>query len=317
MPSARLVATLTAPLDPASSDPPEVRYLAGRTLLIQRGDTEVAVGDRRFPAPWPRGYGSLAVAPAGDVVVFAGVHALRAVGADGWEVRHGCWSEAMCEEAHESFDEYAGDHDHLHAGAGSAAFSPDGRLVWAHVHSGDEEEWLVLDAADGTVLGRAPTGTVASISVHFPHPDPARMGLTVGEGEEHSPVLWGQWDGEKLTVQELIENILLDVSPSGDHFLTADLDRRGLNLYRTGDPTELRTHRTGDTVWDIQAAFPWESVAVVGTEDEHRLLDLDTMTVGGPITYPAPASGSALPAGPGIWATTTRDAVHLWTLDPG
>ncbi|MEU8663687.1 hypothetical protein, partial [Actinoplanes philippinensis] len=232
MPVARLVATLPAPLDPSTADEPEVRHLAGRNLLVQRGDAEVAAGERRFPAPWPRGYGSIAVAPAGDVAVFAGVHALRAVDSAGallWEVRHGCWSDTICDVAHTSFEEYADDTDHLNTSSGSAAFSSDGRLVWAHVRTLDEddpEEWLVVDAADGAVLGRQPTGTVASASYHCPHPDPALMGLTVAEGEEHSPVLWGSWDGAKLTVRELPELILLDVSPSGGHFLTADLDMR-------------------------------------------------------------------------------------------
>lgn len=44
------------------------------------------------------------------------------------------------------------------------------------------EEWLVLDATDGTVLGRADTQTVAAGSGHVSHPDPGQMGLSVGEG---------------------------------------------------------------------------------------------------------------------------------------
>ncbi|BEL03660.1 hypothetical protein Q0Z83_018510 [Actinoplanes sichuanensis] len=328
MPVARLVATLPAPLDPSTADEPEVRRLAGRTLLVQRGNAEVAVGDRRFPAPWPRRWGSVAVAPDGDVVVFAGTHALRAVdsaGAVRWELRHGCWSDAMCDVVHTSFEEYADDPDHRYPSHGSAAFSPDGRLVWAHVrtddHEDEPEEWLVLDASDGTVLARVPTGTVASASYHCPHPDPALMGLTIAEGEEDSPVLWGHWDGEELTVRHLPESILLDVSPSGERFLTADLDMRGINLHLTADDTQLGLLRTGEVVWGFQGAFPWESAAVVGIDEgEHWLIDLATMTADGPITYPvAPAgaalsAGPALPAGPGVWATASRDAVHLWEL---
>ncbi|WP_091061389.1 hypothetical protein [Micromonospora humi] len=83
---------------------------------------------------------------------------------------------------------------HGHADIGSAAFSSDGKLLWAHVRNRPghdvEEEWLILDPADGAVLTRADTMTVGSSSLHFPHPNPAYMGLTVAEGEENSPVLW-------------------------------------------------------------------------------------------------------------------------------
>lgn len=186
--AARLLATVAAPLDPASADGPRVLHWPGRRLLVQRGDTELAVRDLegagaevRFPAPWPRRYGSVAVSPAGDVAVFAGVHALRAVDSTGavlWEIRHGCWSSAVCTMAHASFSEYADDYHHGHADSGSAAFSSDGKLLWAHVRShmghGTEEEWLVLDAADGSLLARVATMTVGSGSFHFPHPDSDR-----------------------------------------------------------------------------------------------------------------------------------------------
>lgn len=78
MPLARLVTTVAAPWDRAVADPPE---LAHQTLLVQRGDAEVIVrevggvrADRWFPAPWPREFGTIAVAPAGDLVVFARRH---------------------------------------------------------------------------------------------------------------------------------------------------------------------------------------------------------------------------------------------------
>ncbi len=75
---------------------------------------------------------------------------------------------------HASFDEYGENTDsrgHLYADSGSVVFSADGKLVWAHVRGplaaggGDPEvieEWLVLDATDGTVLGQADTQTVAA-----------------------------------------------------------------------------------------------------------------------------------------------------------
>jgi hypothetical protein len=288
---ARLVATVAASLDPASADPPQVLHWPGRRLLVQRGDTELAVRDLdgegtevRFPAPWPRRYGSVAVSPSGDVAVFAGVHALRAVDSTGavrWEIRHGCWSAAVCTEAHASFSEYADDYRHGHADSGSAAFSSDGKLLWAHIRNyagrDMEEEWLILDPADGTVLTRAATMTVGSRSFHFPHPNPAYMGLTVGEGDEDSPVLWGHWDGTRLTVHRFVEEVFLAVSPSGEHFLTTDPGQWALYLHRAEDGMELRRLNAEEAVpspsseddrvcWDYEAAFPYDDTAVVGTE---------------------------------------------------
>lgn len=343
---ARLVTTVAAPLNPASADSPQVLHWPGRRLLVQRGDTELAVRDLggegpevRFPAPWPRGYGSVAVAPASDVAVFAGVHALRAVDSAGtvrWELRHGCWSAAKCTEAHASFSEYADDYHHGHADSGSAAFSSDGKLLWAHVRnyagSDVEEEWLILDPADGTVLTRAETMTVGSGSYHFPHPNPAYMGLTVVEGEENSPVLWGHWDGTKLNVQRFVEEVFLAVSPSGEHFLTTDTGQWSLYLHRAKDGMELRSLDAEEAVpphpseddrvrWDYEAAFPYDDTAVVGTEyhaavPRHWLVDPHTMAVRGRIAYPFPVAGSPRSAGQAAWYTVSKDqtALHLWQL---
>lgn len=143
--SARLVATLTAPLDrdrDAAYAPSVLRW-PDRRLLIQRGDFEAVAVDlddpsapqTRFPAPWPRRFGTFTVAPGGDLAVFAGVHSVRAVdpaGAVRWEVRHGCW-EGGCRILHASFEEYADSRSHLYADSGSAVFSADGSLVWAHI----------------------------------------------------------------------------------------------------------------------------------------------------------------------------------------
>ncbi|MFI8952397.1 hypothetical protein ACIGO6_38715 [Streptomyces sp. NPDC053750] len=346
--AAQLVATVAAPLDPASADAPVVLHWPGRRLLLQRGDTELAALDLdgkgtevRFPAPWPRRYGSVTVSPTGDIAVFAGVHALRAVdptGAVRWEIRHGCWSSAVCTKAHSSFSEYADEYHHGHADVGSAAFSSDGKLLWAHVRNcaGDDvnEEWLLLDPADGTVLTRADTMTVGSGSLHFPHPDPAYMGLTVAEGEENSPVLWGHWDGANLTVQRFVEEVLLAVSPSGEHFLTTDPGQWTLYLHRAEDGVELRHLDADEAVplparsdddrvrWDYEAAaFPDDDTAMVGTEDtaegpRHWFVDPRTMALRGRIAYPFPVSGPPRSAGEGAWYTVSKDrtTLHLWNL---
>ncbi|MGW4673926.1 hypothetical protein [Streptomyces sp. NPDC004324] len=215
--AARLVKAITAPLDPALADAPRVLHWPGRKLLVQRGDSQLVTLDLdapgedrtsevRFRAPWPRRFGTVTVSPEQDAAVFAGVHAVRSVEASGatrWEVRHGCW-DGSCALAHLSFDEYAHDKDHFYADSGSAAVSADGQLVWAHVNGpldgdaegeGEQEVWVVLDATDGRILGRADTMTVASGSEHTPHPDPWQMGLGIAEGEEESRCCGGAGTG--------------------------------------------------------------------------------------------------------------------------
>lgn len=317
--------------------------MVARSLLVQRGDTELVAGDlagsrppRRFPAPWPRPFGAVAVRPDGELAVFAGVHALRAVDASGrlrWELRHGCWSAAVCTVAHVSFAEYADDTAHVYADRGSVAFSPDGRLLWAHVRGTDQQEqWLVVDAADGTVLAGATTGTAGSDSTHAPHPDPAFMGLTVGEGDEGSPALWGHFDGGELYVRRFDEQVLLGVTPSGGRLLSTDPGQWALYLHRSADGVLLGELGADPAVpaapgddrarWDYVAAVPWDDAAVVGTEDytpapRHWLVDLAAMTVRGPIGYPIAVCGPARSAADGRWYTVAADgaAVHLWTLD--
>ncbi|MEU7428915.1 hypothetical protein [Streptomyces sp. NPDC040750] len=92
--AARLVTTIAAPMDPASSEAPGVLHWPDHRLLVQRGDTEVValdvdafpagrVSEVRFPAPWPRHFGSVTVSPERDAAVFAGLHAVRSVEATG------------------------------------------------------------------------------------------------------------------------------------------------------------------------------------------------------------------------------------------
>lgn len=331
-----------------------------RTLLVQRGDTEVVAvdidqpeagrGDEiRFPAPWPRRFGTVTVSPERDAAVFAGIHAVRSVAAAGatrWEVRHGCWGG--CPQLHASFHEYANDKDHLYADSGSAAVSADGKLVWAHVRgplAGDEiteddqELWVVLDAAAGRPLGRVNTGTVASSSEHTSHPDPSQMGLSLGEGEEGSPVLRGRWDGQQLTAEHVgDERILLAVSPSGRRLLTVPVGQWSLSLHElengpkvarkldATDAVPAHPQNTGDdrVYWDFDAAFVDEDTVVAGTSEcdarygsvRHWLVDVRGMDLRGEISYPVPVSGPARAAGDGRWHTISKDGttVHLWGL---
>lgn len=363
---ARPVTTLTAPLGPAgdTADAPSVlRWPTGRRLLVQRGDTEVAVVDldadgapqTRFPAPWPRTFGTFTVSPDASLAVFSGLHSVRAVepsGRERWDVRHGCW-DGGCRILHRSHEEYAtGSRSHLYADSGSAMFSADGSVLWAHIRgpvaaAGPDpeavDEWLVIDTADGSVLGRADAQTVAAGSDHIPHPDPALMGLGVGEGQDGSPLLWGRWDGQELSVEHFCdsERILTSVSPSGTHFLTVGHDQDSIALHEIADATVVAELDAEDTLprhpdaedddpdadevmWDYVCGHVDEEWVVAGTTEHdeeygavrHWLLRTTEMDPARPVVYPTPVSGVPWGLGDGTWYTTARDggALHLWAL---
>ncbi|MFF1836133.1 hypothetical protein ACFVXE_18270 [Streptomyces sp. NPDC058231] len=361
---ARPVTTFSAPLDRERdvAYAPSVLRWPDRRLLIQRGESEaVAVGldegagrQTRFPAPWPRRFGTFTVAPDGELAVFAGVHAVRAVDRSGtvrWEVRHGCWA-GDCRVLHESYEEYADSRAHRYADSGSAVFSADGSLVWAHVRgpvasAGPDpealDEWLVIDAADGRVLGRVDTETVAAGSEHVPHPDPAQMGLSVGEGQDGAPLLWGRWDGKELSVAQFgeQERILTSVSPTGEHFLTVSHDLDSLALHRVVDGevvAELSAegtvprhpeadpddHDADEVMWDYECGFVDDARAITSTDQEeecgpvrHWLLRAKDMRPTARIEYPFPVSGTPTALGDGTWYTVSEDegTLQLWTLD--
>src|SRR5438132_8235846 len=106
--------------------------------------------------------------------------------------------------------------------AGSCGFSLDGRQVWAtvpdtalgtEVHDGlwDDDldadqpsgagrwgrpeswgdQWWVLDATTGAILGRGWLGAAATGSRVLAHPDGVHMGLDLGEGQDGSRIYWG------------------------------------------------------------------------------------------------------------------------------
>ncbi|WP_110945664.1 hypothetical protein [Streptomyces avicenniae] len=317
--TARLVSTLAAPLPFSRPDEAPCLDLWPTTrLLVQRGERELAVRDLtapatsptvRIPAPWPGGIGQGAVSPFGDQAVFTGPHALRAVDLTGntrWELRHRCWAGCA---GHTDITAYADDREHGYAGSGSACFSSDGKLVWAHIPAdgdgGDgadwEEEWVVIDAVDGTVLGRVPTRTAAAGSHHIPHPDPAQMGLSIGEGQDGAPLRWGRWDGHALALHRTADGSV------ESELTTASLAPDDSSVYFDYDGRFL----DADTL----------VVATVDGDDElgaarHWLVTTSPLRPTDELTYPFPVDSLPTGLGDGTWYTTstTDNSLHLWTL---
>ena len=359
---AQLAATVPSPMPsrlvgaPVILGPPDSRVLAQRAndaLIVCALDSTWRVqpgGEVRFPAPWPRDHSNWALAPDTSLAVFTGVHALQAVDAAGtvrWEVRHGCW-EGPCRQLHQSHAEYANRPDHKYPKSGSAGFSVDGKLVWAHVMgplADDEpgqhgfEEWLVIDAGNGRVLAREVTETAAEGSDHIPHPaDASQMGLSIGEGQDGAPVRWGRWADDHLAVDYIEDDVvIMHVSPSGRWLMTVSHDMRRLAIRRTyGVPNLGDVELNSEAVvprrpeakrkpyWEFAGGFLTVTALIASTEKtygkpgdgRHWLIDADGTHPLTEVAYPFPVLSHPTALGGGTWSTVSDsgDALHVWTL---
>ncbi|HEY1177645.1 MAG TPA: hypothetical protein VGF17_15940, partial [Phytomonospora sp.] len=243
------------------------------------------------------------------------------------EHRHACWVRD-CGKRHADAGEHAGDPEHRHDGAGSVAFSADGRFVWALVRADAEhEEWLVLDAATGEVAARADTGTRSYGSRHLRHPAPGRMVLSVAEASG-PPLLWGTFDGSALTVEpDYGDRELHDIDET--RYLTLTDDRDSLAVHDLADGAVLGAVAApalrrpsgagGRTRWKHHAAFLDADTALTVTDENdelagrnrHWLVDLPSMTLRA-VKYPKPLEGLPLPLGGGRWLTGAR-GVGWWS----
>ncbi|MEV0648218.1 hypothetical protein AB0I28_23430 [Phytomonospora sp. NPDC050363] len=339
---ARLVTTLPGFHDGRRID---VTKYPGKTLLSVHAVDALTVHDLAalvdgtpavFPAPWAGC--PTAVSPSLELAVFCGTHALRAVDRSGrtrWEHRHACWAW-RCQESHRDEAEYADDDEHRAPACGSAHFSADGRLVWAHVRTGitivdahkasPDHAWLVLDAATGKVLAQADVTTYAHASGHITHPDSSRMGL---DGDS---LLWGRFDGSALHVEQTgVGNVVTDAGAVGGHYLALDDGRSSLAVHRLADGellgslappmfegvSEARIEEDSDyeSRWQWAPRFLTATTVFASTNesdvlagpDRHWLLDLPSMRIRGQVTYPEPTGSRSAVLGDGRWMTYGLD----------
>ncbi|MFI9806503.1 hypothetical protein ACIHEJ_19465 [Streptomyces sp. NPDC052301] len=239
-------------------------------------------------------------------------------------------------------------------GGGSAGFSVDGTFVWAHVRgplavgeatADTVDEWLLLDAADGSVLARADAQAAAAGSFHLPHPtDPGQMGLSIGEGQDGAPLRWGRWDGRALAVEYVEGDLaLLGVSPSGERLMTVTHDQDALAVRDTGGrvlrglewdaETTVPRHPEAEPdndealpYWDWSGGFLDEMTLIGSTvegdeewgEGRHWIIDTAGARTPVEVGYPVPV-GTRPPTalGDGLWMTASEsgDALYVWGLD--
>jgi hypothetical protein len=367
--AARLIASVALPAEADEQYLLSVQCWPNRVLILARTNTQLFAYDLDqaingevnaavFPAPWPWRVGRATASPDLSFAVFSGVHATQAVNAGGrmrWEVRHTCW-EGSCLTQHASYDEYAGQRDHRYPESGSARVSADGKTAWLHVRGplpGDElpadfdpwlghEQWLVVDAGDATVLGRISTETDAGGSHQLPHPDPSRMMLNVGEGQDGSVIWLGQLKDNGLQAERIGKDDAtpIGMAPSGRTFLSvAHADSNELSLHRLDSAQvvgsmwadQLSSHEHKDVVcWELAEIGAVDEhtfimatgIASIGgiREDgaEHWLIDADAWQARGPVRYPHGTPNAPVGIGHGRWMTNAPGGklrFDIWTGD--
>ncbi|MGF1424975.1 hypothetical protein ACQRUO_00510, partial [Kitasatospora sp. LaBMicrA B282] len=191
-------------------------------------------------------------------------------------------------------------------------------------------------------LARVAARAASAGSEHHPHPDPRQMGLSIGEGQDGSPLRWGRWDGQAVTVDPYGDQdlVLLAVSPSGDRLLTVSHDQERLAVHEVGDGsviTELdaaaRLPRHPGAApdndealpyWDWAGGFLDEQTVITGSleSDEewgagrHWLLDTGAGSGAVPelVAYPFPVPGLPTAIGDGTWYTAADagHTLHVW-----
>jgi hypothetical protein len=266
-----------------------------------------------FPLP---AEGAGAARPDLSCVALAGRDRVMLVDPAGrvrWEVRHSAW----------------GSRPGAYDTRGSCAFSQDGSQVWAVVpgEDGTDDEWWVLDTDTGRVLDRARLGClIGGSGPVVRHPDGRHLGVDLSGGCAHGWHAWSRWEDSRaiVTVQERPYEVLTDVHPSGNWYLTTPIEADSVTVRRFSDGS-VEAVRTGDEVFDGDVGFDvsggyldQDTIIVMEFEGSTVLLTASGLEVIGVVDYPEGAvSQRPTPGAPGTWTTFSYKTgdVQLWQLE--
>ncbi|MFD9437086.1 hypothetical protein [Streptomyces sp. NPDC060002] len=246
--------------------------------------------------------------------------------------------------------------------SGSCEFSADGNAIWATVPEtelGSEEEdglweddeddedvetaassgdwsapeswgdqWWVIDAATGKVIGRKWLGCEATGSVTLRHPDQVHMGLSVGEGQDGSRIYWGsihEGSPQVVTTGD-VSRSLVDLHPDGFAYLTLPRDSEGITIHDFSSKAAIAHRPNGDFLesgeWPLHAQYLDRGTVLLETVDakwncaRHLAFDARSLEFLGEVTYPTGVSRSAFHSvHAGTWATSDASGLYQWRLD--
>jgi hypothetical protein len=309
---AELIASVSLPARSFTRRLPDVGWLvqtAQPNVLVLGEDLREKV---RFPLPstWR---GAHWVAPTLDLVAVSERERVLLIDARGrivWAFSHHAWGVGGSE-------------------SGCCWVSPDRNYVWATAPTEDgPDQWLVLDATHGGLVGASQLQCHAAGSHPVPHPDGSHVGLSVGEGQDGADVYWGCWEDGRPAVARLDDRgrVLIDVRPSGRQYLTtphgsAD-DAVAVHEFPSGRVVARLTSErvlAEDDWFDFTAGYVSEDLVVVGSAQErgHFVLAADTLEPISRVDYPeSHTKGCITPTGRGTWLTSDYPTGRheLWRL---
>jgi hypothetical protein len=270
---------------------------------------------KRFPLPstWRGGH---SVTPDLQLAAISQLDHVALIDADGrevWRRPHPAWGNSESE-------------------SGSCWVNTDGARIWATVppdadHNADE--WWVLDAITGDVLGVAPLECRAAGSHHVPHPDGVHVGLSVGEGQDAVQVYWGRWDGRPIVTRlDSHSRVLVDVRPDGSQYLAMPHgeDRTvTVHAFPSGavqasiDEADLSEDGDDADGFDFCGGYVTNELALISTLElrRHLVLAADTLAFVDEVDYEHDAVLDVLtPTGRGAWLTGDYTTGHyqIWRL---
>lgn len=256
-----------------------------------------------LPSDWKGGH---AVAPDLSYVAASGpdrVCVLDMTGRQVWSHPHADWE----------FEE-----------SGSCVVTTDARGVWAIVRTGDSDDCVLFDAADGRVLRTAPLSAATVGSELLPHPDGIHVGVASGHGDDAYRVFLVASDGAgpatELTAGD--SRILIDIQPGSGLMLTTPYGPGPLALLRSPDGGVVAARQPdplfpgADELFDFYAGFLGpDRVIAASSEQRHVVFSVPDLRPIAEVEYPDDAGRAWLVVRhDGTWVTADPDTglVRLW-----
>ncbi|MFJ6381129.1 hypothetical protein ACIQI7_14155 [Kitasatospora sp. NPDC092039] len=226
---------------------------------------------------------------------------------------------------------------HAHGHRPDCQLSPDGQVLWIYrpddmAGRGRPDQWIAVDATDGTTLAHADLDTAGHGGVHLAHPASGRILLNVGEGQDATTVYHGSLTDGRIDLVRYPwdDRCLIDVSPDGHHFLTVDHAQHDLTVHTFPDGEARFTLSAADFGHDPDTTcLEWSGgyldtdtiLATLAGEDEneedwfrHYRVHARTGHIHGPVDTHAAHPYDVRPLGDGSWLTAGPTGHPLrWT----